>query len=78
MVGRASEQASAASDASGALEMYQDVDRRYTFPLSGFGNFPEKTIQTMFHRIPASFPFERASRSMLTPGLFFNGFSLVL
>ena len=43
MVGRASEQASAASDASGALEMYQDVDRRYTFPLSAFGRFPGKS-----------------------------------
>ena len=34
------------------------------------GAFLGKAIQTMFHRIPASFPFERASRSMLTPGFF--------
>ena len=45
--------------------MYQDVDRRYTFPLSGFGRFPGKSYSNNVPSYTRKFPFERASRSML-------------
>ena len=56
MVGRASEHARAASDASGALEMYPDVDRLSTFPLSGFGRFPGKNYSNNVPSYSRKFP----------------------